>query len=106
MNERALIAMLVLIALLVLTNVAMYRIVRSASRGDSRWMRALRDTLSKPLEASHRPLDELRQKVEELKSPRPAPSPVQSHSTKHAEAVIEGSALDDQQENAEHESFR
>ena len=103
MNERALIAMLVLIALLVLTNVAMDGIVRSASRGDSRWMRALRDALSRPPEASHKSLDELRQKVEELKSP---PSPAQSHSTKHAEAATEGSALGDRQENAEHESFR
>jgi len=66
MNERALLALLVLIAVIILVNLAIYGMVRKVIRGDTRWIRALHDTLSKPLHAGGLPMDELRHKVEAL----------------------------------------
>jgi hypothetical protein len=69
MNEQALIALLVLIGLILVTNFVLYGIVRGFTRGDnSRWMRALRDSLSKPLEPKDKSMDELRKKIEELEA--------------------------------------
>lgn len=69
MNEQALIALLVLVGLILVSNFILYGIVRGATRGDnSRWMRALRDSLSKPLESKDNSMDELHKKVEELKA--------------------------------------
>jgi len=69
MNEPALIALLVLIGLILVSNFVLYGIVRGSTRGDnSRWMRALRDSLSKPLEPKDKSMDELRKKIEELKA--------------------------------------
>jgi hypothetical protein len=67
-NERVLIAALIFILLIVGSNLLMYGIVRGAIKGgDSRWMSALKDALSKPMEGSSgRSLDELHRKVEEL----------------------------------------
>ena len=67
MNEQALIALLVLIGLILVTNFVLYGIVRGLTRGDnSRWIHALRDSLSKPLEPKDKSIDELRKKIEEL----------------------------------------
>jgi hypothetical protein len=69
MNEQALIALLVLIGLILVTNFVLYGIVRGFTRGDnSRWVRALRDSLSKPLEPKDKSMDELRKRIEELKA--------------------------------------
>jgi hypothetical protein len=69
MNEQALIAFLVLLGLVLISNFVLFGIVRGFTRGDhSRWMRALRDSLSKPLEPKDRSMEELHEKVEELKS--------------------------------------
>lgn len=70
MNERALIAFLILFALIVLVNFAMFGIVRGWARGDTRWMNALRDSLNKPLESKDKSMDELRRRMEELESKR------------------------------------
>ncbi|MBI5842397.1 MAG: hypothetical protein HZB19_20100 [Chloroflexi bacterium] len=67
-SERATIAALIFIGLIVGANFVMYAIARGATRGDSRWMRALRDSISKPLESRDKSMDELRKKMEELKT--------------------------------------
>jgi hypothetical protein len=69
MNQQAFIALLVLVGLILVTNFILYSIVRGATRGDnSRWMRALRDSLSKPLEPKDKSMEELRKKIDELKA--------------------------------------
>ena len=67
-NKLALAALL-FILLIVGINFAMYAIARGAARGgDSRWMSALRDSLSKPLNdsSSNKSMDKLRKQMEEL----------------------------------------
>ena len=66
MSERPWIAFLILGAVVIVTNLAMYSLVRGAIRSDWRWLRGLRDTLAKPLAAGRRPMDELRQRIEDL----------------------------------------
>jgi hypothetical protein len=66
METKAAIALALLILGIVVINAVMYGIVRGATRGDSRWMRALRDSLSQPLDRSNQPYDELREKMREL----------------------------------------
>jgi hypothetical protein len=69
MNEQALIAFLVLLGLVLVSNFVLYGIVRGFTRGDhSRWMRALRDSLSKPLEPKDKSMEELRKRIEDLKT--------------------------------------
>jgi len=67
-NERALVGALIFILLIAGANFVMFVIVRTwAKGGDSRWMSALRDSLSKPLESSsNKSMDELRDKMKEL----------------------------------------
>jgi len=62
------IGLLIIILLVVCANFAMYAIARSAARGgNSRWMSALRDSLSKPMNTqANKSMDELRKKMEEL----------------------------------------
>ena len=69
-SNKIAIAALLFIILIVGINFAMYAIARGAAKGgDSRWMNALRDSLSKPLEGtSNKPMDELRKQIEELES--------------------------------------
>ncbi|HEY5728687.1 MAG TPA: hypothetical protein VIS72_01455 [Anaerolineales bacterium] len=71
-NERALVGALIFILLIVGANFVMFLIARSwAKGGDSRWMSALRDSLSKPLEgSSNNSMDELRSKMKELEGDR------------------------------------
>lgn len=66
METKAAIALALLILGIVVINFAMYAIVRGATRGDSHWMNALRNSLSKPLDRSNQPYDELRQKMRDL----------------------------------------
>jgi hypothetical protein len=68
-SDRALIAGLIFILLIIGANFVMYAIARGAAKGgDSRWMSALRGSLKKPLEgSSSKSMDELRKRVEELK---------------------------------------
>jgi hypothetical protein len=67
MNEKALIALLVLVGLILVTNFVLYGIVRGFTRGDhSRWIHALRESLSKPLEPKDKSMDELRKRLQEL----------------------------------------
>jgi hypothetical protein len=65
----AAIGLLIIILLIVGANLLMYAIARgSAKGGDSRWMSALKDSLSKPMDNSaSQSMDELRKKVEALK---------------------------------------
>jgi len=67
-NEGALMGALIFILLIAGANFVMFVIVRTwAKGGDSRWMSALRDSLSKPLEgSSNKSMDELRNKMKEL----------------------------------------
>lgn len=66
METKAAIALALLILGIVVINAVMYGIVRGATRGDSRWMNALRDSLSQPLDRSNLPYDELRQQMQKL----------------------------------------
>lgn len=67
-NDRVLIGALIFILLIVGSNLIMYGIARGAAKGgDSRWLTALKDSFSKPMEGSaDRSMDELRRKMEEL----------------------------------------
>ncbi|MEO8355936.1 MAG: hypothetical protein ABI621_08480 [Chloroflexota bacterium] len=68
-SDTAVIGALLFILLIIVANFAMYAIARGATKGgNSRWMSALKDGLSKPLESkANKSMDELRQKVDELK---------------------------------------
>jgi len=61
---------LIIILLIVGANFIMYAIARGWTKGgDSRWMSALKDSLSKPMDTSaNKSMDELRKRVEELKT--------------------------------------
>ena len=67
-SDSAMLAALIFILLIIGANFVMYAIARGATKGgDSRWMSALRDSLSKRLEgSSNKSMDELRKRVEEL----------------------------------------
>ncbi|HEX9838747.1 MAG TPA: hypothetical protein VGA72_05345 [Anaerolineales bacterium] len=67
-SDSTIIAALIFILLIIGANFVMYAIARGATKGgDTRWMSALRDSLSKPREGStNRSMDELRRRVEEL----------------------------------------
>lgn len=67
-SDRILIGALIFILLVVGSNIVIYGFVRGWTKsGDSRWMSALRDSLSKPMQSpSNKSMDELRQQVEEL----------------------------------------
>ena len=69
-SNKIAIAALLFIVLIVGINFAMYAIARGAAKGgDSRWLGALRDSLSKPMEgSSNKSMDELRKQIEELKN--------------------------------------
>ena len=67
-SDRILIGALIFILIIVSSNVVVYAIARGwAKGGDSRWMSALRDSLSKPMQSqANKSMDELRRQVEEL----------------------------------------
>ena len=69
-SNKIAIAALLFIVLIVGINFVMYGIARGTAKGgNSRWMGALRDSLSKPMEGlSSKSMDELRKQVEELES--------------------------------------
>ena len=73
-SNKIAIAALLFIVLIVVINFAMYGIVRGTTKGsDSRWMSALRDSLSKPMDSSaNKSMDELRKQIEELESKKKA----------------------------------
>jgi hypothetical protein len=62
------IGLLIIILLIIGANFVMYSIARSAAKGgNSRWMSALKDSLSKPMHTpANKSMDELRKKMEEL----------------------------------------
>lgn len=68
LSDNAVIGALIFIALIILANFMMYAIARGATKGgDSRWISALKQGLSKPLDSqANKSMDELRQKMEEL----------------------------------------
>lgn len=70
--DRAAIGLLIIIGLIVVANFVMYAVARGATRGgNSRWMSALKDSLSKPMNTpANQSIDELRKRVEELQSKR------------------------------------
>jgi len=67
-SGKAAIGLLIIILLVVGVNFVMYAIARGATRGgNSRWMSALKDSLSKPMNTpANKSMDELRKRVEEL----------------------------------------
>ena len=67
-SNQAAIGLLIIILLIVGANFVMYAIARGAAKGgNSRWMSALKDSLSKPMNTSaNKSMDELRKRVEEL----------------------------------------
>src|SRR5574339_288304 len=70
--DSAAVGLLIIILLIVGANFVMYVIARGATRGgNSRWMSALKDSLSKPMKTpASQSMDELRKRVEELEKPR------------------------------------
>ena len=72
METRTVIAALLFIVAIVGINYALFIIARTwAKGGDSRWMSALRDSLSKPTESSaNKSMDELRDKIKALEDNR------------------------------------
>lgn len=67
-SGNAVVGALIFIAMILGANLVMYGIARGWARGgDSKWMSALKQGLSKPLDSqANRSMDELRQKMEEL----------------------------------------
>jgi hypothetical protein len=67
-SDNAVIGALIFIALIIAANFVMYAIARGATKGgDSRWISALKQGLSKPLDSqANKSMDELHQKMEEL----------------------------------------
>ncbi|HSG43370.1 MAG TPA: hypothetical protein VLA72_09480 [Anaerolineales bacterium] len=67
-STRTVIAALLFIVAVIGINFAMFIIARTwAKGGDSRWMSAIRDSLSKPTESSvSKSIDELRDMMKEL----------------------------------------
>ncbi|NWG05065.1 MAG: hypothetical protein HXY35_00105 [Chloroflexi bacterium] len=68
-SDRIVIGALLFILLVIGSNIVMYAIARGAAKGgDSRWMSALKNSLSKPLNDSpaNKSMDELRKRMEEL----------------------------------------
>ena len=66
--DQVIIGALIFIVIVIGSNVLVYGIARGWSRqSDSRWMSALRDSLSKPMQSqANKAMDELRKQVEEL----------------------------------------
>ena len=69
-SNQAAIGLLIIILLILGATFIMYAIARGATRGgNSRWMSALKDSLSKPMDTpAAKSMDELRKRVEELES--------------------------------------
>lgn len=69
-SNKIAIAALLFIVLIFGINFAMYAIARGATKSkDSRWMGAIRDSLSKPMESSsNKSMEELRKQIAELKN--------------------------------------
>lgn len=67
-SNHIVVGALIFIAMIIGANLIMYGIARGwAKGGDSRWMSALKQGLSKPMDSqASRSMDELRQKMEEL----------------------------------------
>jgi hypothetical protein len=67
-SGNAVIGALIFIVLIIGANVLMYGIARGwAKGGDSRWMSALKQGLSRPLDSqANKSMEELRQKMDEL----------------------------------------
>lgn len=66
--NSAAIGLLIIVILIVGANFVMYAIARGATRGgNSRWMSALKDSLSRPMNSpANQSMDELRKRVQEL----------------------------------------
>lgn len=69
-SSRTVIAALLFIVAVLGINYAMFIVARTwAKGGDSRWMSAIRDSLSKPTESSSsKAMDELRNKMNDLEN--------------------------------------
>jgi len=67
-SDQAAIGLLIIILLIIGANFVMYAIARGATRGgNSHWISALKDSLSKPINSpANKSMDELRKRVEEL----------------------------------------
>ena len=67
-SDNALVCALIFILMILGANAIMYGIARSWSKGgDARWIDALKQGLTKPLESQrNKSMDELRKKVEEM----------------------------------------
>jgi hypothetical protein len=68
-SSQAAIGLLIIILLIIGANFVMYAIAHGAIRGGNpRWMSALKDSLSKPMDTpANKSMDELRKRVDELK---------------------------------------
>ena len=73
-SNRILVGVLLFILLVIGSNVVIYGVARGWTRnGDSRWMTALRDSLSKPMQSpSSQSMTELRKQMQELEKKKNA----------------------------------
>jgi hypothetical protein len=69
-TNRAYIGAAILIAIVVFSNLILYRMARSMSRNmkDTNYMKTMQKFMRNPLEKQDAPLEELRKKVAELES--------------------------------------
>jgi hypothetical protein len=69
-SDRALIAMLALVLLIVISNLVVFAVARGMTRGGgSNWMSAMKDSFSKPgNNPANKSMDELRTRVDELEA--------------------------------------
>lgn len=67
-SNHLVLGVLIFIAIILGANLAMYAIARGATKsGDARWMNALKNALTRPMDnPSHKSMDELRKRMEEL----------------------------------------
>ncbi|MGE5463892.1 MAG: hypothetical protein ACM3PS_11090 [Syntrophothermus sp.] len=68
LSNNALVGALIFILMVLAANAIMYGIARRMSRGgDARWISALKQGLTKPMESqANKSMEELRQKVEQI----------------------------------------
>jgi hypothetical protein len=67
-SDHLFIGALIFVLLIVGSNFVMYAVARGMTRGgESRWMSALKDSLSKPMNSStNKSMEELRKRMDEL----------------------------------------
>lgn len=67
-SDRAILAGLVVLGLVIGVNLVMYALVRAVTGSKSNWISTLQKSLSRPLQKKDDDMDELRKRLDDLKS--------------------------------------